>query len=179
MKPAHTRSLGAGSRSQPLKPVLLTFAAGAPNTFSSTVHPLEVTNTATITSGSLTFQRSTDVLLVLPHAFPLEGSFKAADHNVVAPGQVFTYTINLHNSSEIPISTTVSDPLPAQVSYIPGSASDGGNYDTDESHLELERYHCPRGLTRLVDFCRPGREPGYNSYADSQHRNDFLRRHYA
>lgn len=144
---------------QPKKPVLLTFAARASNSFPSTVHPLVVTNIATIGSGSLSFKRSTDVLLVMPHASPLEGSFKTADHKVVAPGQVFTYTINLHNSSEIPVSATVSDTLPAQVSYIPGSASDGGTYDATNRTLRWNDISVPEASPVLLTFSVQAESP--------------------
>jgi uncharacterized repeat protein (TIGR01451 family) len=144
---------------QPMKPVLLTFAARAPDKFSSTNHPQVVKNTATITSGSESFERSVGVLLVKPKASSLEGSFKTADYKVVAAGQVFTYTINLHNSSEIPISATVSDTLPVQVNYIPGSASDGGTYDDANRTLSWNDIAVPESSPVLLTFTVQAESP--------------------
>ncbi len=143
----------------PMQPVLLTFAAKAPNDIPTSARPLVITNTAAITSGSLSLKRSTDVLLVIPHESPLEGSFKAADHTVVAQGQVFTYTINLHNSSEISISATVSDPLPLQVNYVPGSASDGGSYDSTSRTLSWSDITVPEASPVILTFAVQAESP--------------------
>jgi uncharacterized repeat protein (TIGR01451 family) len=149
----------SGVEVPPMKPVLLTFAASAPNAIPSSARPIEITNTATITSGSLSFQRSAEVLLALPHASPLEGSFKAADRNVVAPGQVFTYTIDLHNSSAIPVTATVSDALPVQVEYVPGSASDGGSYDAGSRTLSWSNISVPEASPVLLTFAVQAESP--------------------
>jgi uncharacterized repeat protein (TIGR01451 family) len=109
-------------------PVLLTFDATAPAVFPATDHPTLLTNTATITSGSQSFTRSADVLLVTPQGSPLAGSFKAASQKKVKDGDKFTYTIYLHNSSEEAVPASVSDPLPVGVDYVDGSANAGGTY---------------------------------------------------
>jgi uncharacterized repeat protein (TIGR01451 family) len=109
--------------------VQLTFAATAPSVPPLAPSPLVITNTATITSGNLSFKRSTDILLGTHSISPLEGSFKAASQKEVAPGQEFSYMIELNNSSTAPVTAAVSDPLPAQVTYVDGSANAGGLYD--------------------------------------------------
>jgi uncharacterized repeat protein (TIGR01451 family) len=91
--------------------------------------PSPLTNTARITLGAVSFTRSVTVALVmlpLPPAPGLRGSYKLASQHWLAPGQKMTYTINLHNSGTQDVAANVTDPLPAELSYVAGSASNGG-----------------------------------------------------
>jgi uncharacterized repeat protein (TIGR01451 family) len=56
----------------------------------------------------------------------------------VHPGDVATYTLHVRNSGTAPSSiTTVSDPIPADTTYVPGSAAvlGGGILDANASHV--------------------------------------------
>ncbi len=112
-------------------PLLLTFKASALAALPAATHPVLVTNTATITDGSVSLTRSAFVLLIPTPAqgSPLAGSFKSASRHMVSPGDKFTYTIYLHNSSDSALPASVSDPLPVGVTYVDGSANAGGTYD--------------------------------------------------
>jgi uncharacterized repeat protein (TIGR01451 family)/fimbrial isopeptide formation D2 family protein len=110
-------------------PVLLTFNASAPAVFQSMIHPSMVINTATITSDAGSFKRSTGIILVPEAQSPISGSFKSASQREVAPGDKLTYTVSLHNSSAAAVTATVTDVLPAEVTYVADSASAGGVYD--------------------------------------------------
>ena len=109
--------------------IQLTFEAKAPNVMPAAPSPLVITNTAVITSGNFSFKRSVDILLGMPSISPLQGSFKTASQKEVGPGQEFSYMIELNNSSTAPVTAAVKDPLPAQVTYVDGSANAGGVYD--------------------------------------------------
>jgi uncharacterized repeat protein (TIGR01451 family) len=56
----------------------------------------------------------------------LHGSHKRASHYLVGPTQELTYTIKLHNSSAISVTAEVSDPIPEELNYVAGSASNNG-----------------------------------------------------
>ncbi len=127
-------------------PVLLTFSATAPVIDPApAARPAVITNTATITSGALSFTRSAIVLLTPFPVSPLSGSFKMASRREVSPGEKFTYTIYLHNSSEAPVTAAVSDVLPAEVSYVDGSANAGGTYDSATRTLTWTDLTVPGG----------------------------------
>jgi len=68
-------------------------------------------------------------------AHHLRGSYKIASQYVVASGEMLTYTIRLHNCGPIMATATVTDPLPAEMNYVPGSATEGGVYDPDTRTL--------------------------------------------
>jgi uncharacterized repeat protein (TIGR01451 family) len=93
------------------------------------IAPSQLTNTATITLGGVSFTRSATIALVmlpLPPEPGLRGSFKRASQHSLAPGQKMTFTINLHNSGTQDVTASVTDPLPAELSYVAGTASNGG-----------------------------------------------------
>ncbi len=72
--------------------------------------------------------------VVLAHGMPpgtgLEPSYKIAWPGFVQTGQAVTYTIKLINAEMITATATVTDPLPADMNYVDGSASNGGVYDS-------------------------------------------------
>lgn len=135
----------------PGQPFLLTFQAKAPKAFINNL-PLLVRNTAAITSGGILIKRSADILIVPQPGSPLEGSFKTASQRAVAPGQRFTYTIYLHNSSDTPVPAAVSDALPAQVTYVDGSANAGGVYDAAARTLTWSDLSIPEGGSLNLTF---------------------------
>jgi len=108
--------------------VLLSFAVTATTVTTPTV----VTNTAVISAGGDSFERWAWVLLVpeLPTPGPiLAGSHKSASQHTLAPGEILTYTIYLHNSGTAVAIARVTDQLPAEVNYVSGSATPDAAYD--------------------------------------------------
>jgi uncharacterized repeat protein (TIGR01451 family) len=93
--------------------------------------PTVVKNTATIAADGDSFERHIWVLLrPAPTPGPnLRGSHKTASQHVVAPGGTLTYTIRLHNSGTVTATAAVTDPVPAEMNYVTGSATGGGAYD--------------------------------------------------
>ncbi len=100
---------------------------------NTVTHPTPVINEAVIstTAGVLHRQAWIVLLPASPNPAPgLAGSHKTGSERILPPDDVLTYTIYLHNSAAINIlPVDVSDPIPAELAYIPGSASDGGTYD--------------------------------------------------
>lgn len=92
----------------------------------------KVVNTATISEGERSFRRSAWVWLVPRRPTPgrsLAGSRKIASQHLLAPDEVLTYTIWLHNSGTGGVVADVTDPIPAELNYVEGSATGGGDYD--------------------------------------------------
>ncbi len=102
--------------------VVLSFAV----TVATVDVPTFVTNTATIAAGGGSFGRTAGVLLA-PKLHRLAGSYKSASQNMLAPGETLTFTIKLINSGTEDALVDVTDPVPAELSYIPGSS--GGSYN--------------------------------------------------
>jgi uncharacterized repeat protein (TIGR01451 family) len=92
---------------------------------------ISVVNTAIISSGGESFERSVWVKLVPePEPRPLDG-FKLASQSMLAPGEVLTYTVILCNRNTTTTTADVSDPLPQAVNYVSGSVTSNGVYDSD------------------------------------------------
>jgi uncharacterized repeat protein (TIGR01451 family) len=82
--------------------------------------------------GERSFRRSAWVWLVPRRPTPgrsLAGSRKIASQHLLAPDEVLTYTIWLHNSGTDDVVADVTDPIPAELNYVEGSATGGGEYD--------------------------------------------------
>ncbi len=95
------------------------------------IAPTLLTNTAYIRIGDVTFARSAPVLLVmlpLPPEPAIRGSYKLPSQRTLGPDEELTFTINIHNSSNLDVSASVRDPLPPELRYVPGSASNGGSF---------------------------------------------------
>ena len=108
--------------------VRLTFVVTA----GSTTTPTHVINTAVISAGGVSLDRSAWVLFMPERPAPrpnLQPSHKIASQYVVAPGDLFTYTIHLRNVGTADAVVAVTDRVPEQVNYVAGSASPGGAYD--------------------------------------------------
>jgi uncharacterized repeat protein (TIGR01451 family) len=114
----------------PTSVVNLSFDVTPANTVS---RPTPVINDAVIstTTGVLHRQAWIVLLPASPNPAPgLAGSHKTGSERILPPGDVLTYTIYLHNSAAINVlPVDVTDPIPTELAYLPGSASDGGVYD--------------------------------------------------
>jgi uncharacterized repeat protein (TIGR01451 family) len=66
----------------------------------------------------------------MPPGTGLQPSYKIAWPGFVQAGQAVTYTIKLINAEMITATATVTDPLPVDMNYVDGSASNGGAYDS-------------------------------------------------
>jgi uncharacterized repeat protein (TIGR01451 family) len=133
-------------------PVLLTFQALAPAVITNPLPAMVVLNTASITSGAVSFKRSAAVLLSTHPLPPLAGAYKMASRRMVAPGEQFTYTIYLPNSSASPVPATVTDTLPPEVTYVDGSANAGGVYDAATRTLTWSDLSVPDGSAVTLTF---------------------------
>ena len=75
---------------------------------------------ATIDDGvHAPFTRTTATTITAPDLRPSEKRVSSA---AVSPGQVLTYTILVKNGGNGPAMVTLTDTLPAEVVYVPGSA---------------------------------------------------------
>lgn len=88
-----------------------------------------ITNTATINDGiGGTFIRQA---AFLARASNLSASYKTVSPAVAQPGEMVTYTVYLHNSGGVDGDAKLADPLPAGLTYVPGSlifGSGSGSY---------------------------------------------------
>lgn len=121
--------------------VALSFAVTA----TAVTTPTFVMNTATITAGLASFERSVRVA-VIPEsmaAADLSPSAKYAARMMVTPGNSVPYTIKLINARPLAATADVSDPLPLEMNYVPGSATGGGVYDTGTRTLSWHNINVP------------------------------------
>jgi uncharacterized repeat protein (TIGR01451 family) len=141
--------------------------ASMPLTFQvrSAVHviaPSPLTNTATITSGGVSFERSVSILLVMlplppdPPTPNLVASYKTVSQRKLASGDTLTYTIHLHNSAISDATAQVTDPIPADLDYIPNSVTGGGVYDASTRTLSWSGVSVPAGSSKLLTFAVTG-----------------------
>ena len=122
-----------------------------------TVPPLPdgtvVVNTATIDDGvHLPFTRTSATTIAAPDLSPSEKRVSSA---AVSPGQVLTYTILVKNEGSGAAMVTLTDTLPAEVVYVPGSAWAGSGgpavYD-DSTHRLTWSGHVPVRAMATVRF---------------------------
>ncbi|MBC8449335.1 MAG: S8 family serine peptidase, partial [Chloroflexi bacterium] len=85
-----------------------------------------IRNEAFITAGGLAVSPAATALV---RAADLSSSQKQVSAAIAPPGSVLTYTLVLSNSGAGAAQVTVSDPLPAEVSFVEGSATGGAVYD--------------------------------------------------
>ena len=105
-----------------------TIPGGAdPMTFTFDVHVASggwvngdiITNVLTLDDGAgRVFTRAVASVVTFPDASP---SFKHVDKDQALAGDVLTYTIRVENGSAISDVFGLSDPIPADVTYVPGS----------------------------------------------------------
>ena len=96
-----------------------------------------VANTATINDGvHAPFTRTATTTILAPDLSPSE---KQVSSVAVSPGQVLVYTILVKNGGSGPATVALTDTLPAEVVYVPGSAWAGSGgpvvYDTSTHRL--------------------------------------------
>jgi uncharacterized repeat protein (TIGR01451 family) len=138
-------------------------AAGAtvPLSFQATpivaVHQeRSVTAVAAIMSEYLHMIRAVSVLLVPPPTpVPgpnLAGSTKTASRQVLSPGELVTYTINLHNSGTLSASVDITDAIPTALSYVPDSVTGSGHYDSGIATLTWTGVAVPAGADVPLTF---------------------------
>jgi len=109
-----------------------------------------ITNMATIDDGvHPPFTRSAATTIVAPDLSPSEKRVNSPpsfppkvggeEGGVVSPGEILTYTILVKNGGSGPATVTLTDTLPAEVIYVPGSAwvGSGGQAVYDASRHRL------------------------------------------
>ena len=67
-------------------------------------------------------------------------------------GDVLTYTVSYANPGKDPATVTITDKLPKGLTYVDGSASDGGSFDKDENKLTWKINDVKAGATGTVTF---------------------------
>lgn len=67
-------------------------------------------------------------------------------------GDVLTYTVSYANPGKDPATVTISDKLPKGLTYVDGSASDGGSFDKDENKLTWKINDVKADATGTVTF---------------------------
>jgi uncharacterized repeat protein (TIGR01451 family) len=122
-----------------------------------TVPPLPdgtvVVNTATIDDGVHSpFTRTATTTIAAPDLSPSEKRVSSA---AVSPGQVLTYTILVKNAGRGPAMVALTDTLPSEVVYVPGSAWAGSGgpavYD-DSTHRLTWSGHVPVNGMATIRF---------------------------
>ena len=107
--------------------------------------PKMIVNVAHIARGAIVLERSALVMIVPGSMYSpdLEHSYKMASRPVVAPGDPITYTIALVNRSPVSATANVTDPVPSQLTYVDGSADNGGVYDPGTATLTWNNIAVP------------------------------------
>ncbi len=121
--------------------VELSFAVTA----TAVTTPTFVINTAAITAGAESLLRSANVV-VIPESLAssdLSPSAKYAAHEMVTPGDAVPYIIQLVNVGTMAATADVTDPLPLELNYVPGSAAAGGTYDVGTRTLSWHHIDVP------------------------------------
>lgn len=67
-------------------------------------------------------------------------------------GDVLTYTVSYANPGKDPATVTITDKLPKGLTYVDGSASDGGSFDKDENKLTWKINDVRADATGTVTF---------------------------
>ena len=91
-----------------------------------------IVNQALIAGGGVTYTRTATLVV---QAADLTSSEKRVSSAVAVPGEKLTYTITLSNSGEGAAQVTVTDPLPAAVSFVEGSITGGATYDPGRNEI--------------------------------------------
>ncbi|MDH7486538.1 MAG: S8 family serine peptidase [Anaerolineae bacterium] len=91
-----------------------------------------IRNEAVITADGLLVTRAATAMV---RAANLSASQKRVSAAIAPPGSVLTYTLVLSNTGAGAAQVTVSDPLPAGVSFVEGSATGGAVYDAERNEV--------------------------------------------
>lgn len=82
----------------------------------------------------------------------LAGSYKTPALSVLLPGETLTYQIVLYNNGTAEANATVTDQLPAEVEYVPGTATNGGTYDAATHQLTWNSVQVPAGTQVFLTY---------------------------
>ena len=128
--------------------------SGTPPTPTETPTPggPTVTPTATATPGGPTATPTVPPTATPPAYSSLAASYKIASKLKVQSGEVFGYSIRLHNSGIADTTADVSDALPDELTYIPGSVTGGGSYDPATRTLTWDDVSVPSGGDAELTF---------------------------
>ena len=94
----------------------------------STILPVFIVLTLLVSMSPITVSAEINESAVYDHFY----TYKFSSKHSLGPSQSLTYTILLYNSSTETVSADVVDILPEELSFMAGSASDGGIYDQED-----------------------------------------------
>lgn len=87
-----------------------------------------------------------------PEVFVPGKKVEDANKGDIQVGDVLTYTVSYANPGKDPATVTITDKLPKGLTYVDGSASDGGSFDRDENKLTWEINDVKADATGTVTF---------------------------
>ncbi len=92
-----------------------------------------ITNTATLDDGH--GQITTLTATTQANVTDLSGSTKQAPQ-IILPGGILTYTLEVVNAGYVTATVALTDPIPANTQYVPGSTTGGAVYDSEANAIE-------------------------------------------
>lgn len=87
-----------------------------------------------------------------PEVFAPGKKVEDANKGDIQVGDVLTYTVSYANPGKDPATVTITDKLPKGLTYVDGSASDGGSFDNDENKLTWKINDVKADATGTVTF---------------------------
>ena len=87
-----------------------------------------------------------------PEVFVPGKKVEDANKGDIQVGDVLTYTVSYANPGKDPVTVTITDKLPKGLTYVDGSASDGGSFDKDENKLTWKISDVKADATGTVTF---------------------------
>ena len=87
-----------------------------------------------------------------PEVFVPGKKVEDANKGDIQVGDVLTYTVSYANPGKDPVTVTITDKLPKGLTYVDGSASDGGSFDKDENKLTWKINDVKADATGTVTF---------------------------
>lgn len=87
-----------------------------------------------------------------PEVFVPGKKVEDANKGDIQVGDVLTYTVSYANPGKDPVTVTITDRLPKGLTYVDGSASDGGSFDKDENKLTWKINDVKADATGTVTF---------------------------
>jgi uncharacterized repeat protein (TIGR01451 family) len=116
----------------------------------------EVVNIAAISYQYGRFVRTAQITVLANDGAPpvnvLYYSDKTASQPYVGSDDLINYTITLRNDGDAEVMADVTDPVPAEVSYLDGSASAGGMYDANTNTVYWEDVLVAAGGQVVLSF---------------------------
>jgi uncharacterized repeat protein (TIGR01451 family) len=143
----------------------VSLAAGATRTFAIQVRaenalsPTAATSAATVLGGDGVLLVRSATILVRPEGSGepeetpnLRASLLLPSRAVVRSGDTVSYTLLLVNTGDATALVTASVVISEPLSYMPGSAGDGGSYDSTTRALTWQGVEVPSGEARRLRF---------------------------